>query len=243
MSYFHPIHARNHTVMPGVGKIHTHSVGNTSYTTGLDHYFLAEGAEKRVAGSVRFSAFVDETGRIAWRFVHVEGPEARRIGWKGPRPTEQTQTDFPAAAIAEMRRLCETLQERDQTGWFFHALGAVDMELRDRVGKQDEIQRAVDTLARLLADPNEPKKHFVTAEQAGADKGFHRPATTEEKTERRADWTGRLANRRAALAVLTAEQADRVALLTRLRDTLRDWSGRKAPRTSPYDLYARAIAA
>ena len=243
MTYFHPIHARNHTVMPGIGKIHTHSVGNTSYTTGLDHYFLAEGAEKPVTGSVRFSAFVDDAGEIAWRFVHAEGPEARKRGWKEPRLTEATQVDFPAEAIVEMRRLSETLQERDQTGWFFHALGAVDMELRDRVGKQDEIARAIQTLEGLLAKPNEPVNHFVSAAEAGADKGFHRPATPEEKAARRADWTARLANRRVALADLAIEQDDRVALLTRLRTTLRDWSGRKAPRTSPYDLYRQAIAA
>src|SRR3546814_1560749 len=43
MGYFHPIYRDKHTVLPGVGTIHSHSVGSTSHTTGFDHYFLPEG--------------------------------------------------------------------------------------------------------------------------------------------------------------------------------------------------------
>src|SRR3546814_11942739 len=73
MGYFHPIYRDKHTVLPGVGTIHSHSVGRTSHTTGFDHYFLPEGAEKEIPGHVRLSTFVDEDGRIAWPFVNDTG--------------------------------------------------------------------------------------------------------------------------------------------------------------------------
>jgi hypothetical protein len=243
MPYFSAIYAKDHTVLPGIGRIHTHGVGNTRYTTGLDHYFLAEGAEKPVTGSVRFSAYVSEEGQIAWRFVHADGPMLRARHWKDPRITEDTQVDFPAEVVAEMRRLSETLQERDQTAWFFHALAAVDMELRGRTDKQADLARTISLLDGLLAKQSEPAQHFVSAEEAGTDKGYHRLATPEEKTARRLDWATRLAAKRDELETLTASQADRVAMLKRLYETLHDWSGQRSPKASPYDLYAQAIAA
>ena len=243
MPYFSPIYAKDHTVLPGIGRIHTHGVGNTRHTTGLDHYFLAEGAEKPVVGSVRFSAHVSETGGIAWRFVHADGPMARKRHWNDPRVTEETQADFPAEVVAEMRRLSETLQKRDQTAWFFHALAAVDIELRGRTDKQADIARTISLLEGLLAKQSEPVKHFVSAEEAGTDKGHHRLATPEEKAARRLDWATRLAAKRIELETLTASQADRVAMLKRLYETLHDWSGRRAPKANPYDLYAQSMAA
>lgn len=243
MSLFSRSNDKKNTVVPGLGTIHSQGVGDTTYVTGLDHQFLAEDADKPVPGVVRFSAYVSDTGEIAWRFVFAEGPLSRAGRWNGPKPAEDTQLDYPAAAVAEMRRLSETLQEREQTSWFFHALGAVDIELRARTDRDKDIRRTISLLEGLLAKQSEPVKHFVSAEEAGQPKGFHRLATADEKAARRLEWSTRLDERRTALETLKVEQDDRVAMLTRLRDTLRDWSGRKAPRQSPFDLYAQALAA
>src|SRR3546814_11553301 len=62
---------------------------------------------------VRFSTFIDEDGRIAWRFVYATGPISRKRDWREPRLDEETQIDFPPVVIAEMRRISEKLYERD----------------------------------------------------------------------------------------------------------------------------------
>src|SRR3546814_4144872 len=185
MGYFHPIYRDKHTVLPGVGTIHSHSVGNTSHTTGFDHYFLPEGAEKEIPGHVRFSTFIDEDGRIAWRFVYATGPISRKRDWREPRLDEETQIDFPPVVIAEMRRISEKLYERDPVAWFFQTIGALDMELDSRLRKEDDLVRTIQHLTEMLGKPHEPKQHFVTAEECGLKKGFHRTATPEEREARR----------------------------------------------------------
>src|SRR3546814_8702497 len=95
MGYFHPIYRDKHTVLPGVGTIHSHSVGSTSHTTGFDHYFMPEGAEKELPGHVRFSTFIHEDGRIAWRFAYATGPISRQREGREPRPAAETPNEFP----------------------------------------------------------------------------------------------------------------------------------------------------
>jgi putative ubiquitin-RnfH superfamily antitoxin RatB of RatAB toxin-antitoxin module len=196
-------------------------------------------------GSIRFAAYVADDGTIQWRFVHSTGTNSRKRHWKDAPLTEETQVDFPAAAVAEMRRLSETMHEKPDNAWFFSALGAVDMETEDRVRKERDLQRTVEVLAPLLADPSEPRQHFVPAAEAGTPKGYHRDATAEERAERRAMWTERHDKAVAALAALTEAQADRLAMLRRLKVALHDWSHRKgaAPRPSAYQVYQAAIAA
>ena len=243
MSYFAPIYRDKHVILAGLGTIHSHSVGSTAYTTGHDHYFLAEGAEKPVAGSVRFAAKVGETGEIEWRFVHATGANSRKRDWREPALTEDTQVDFPAAVVAEMRRLSETLHEREPTSWMFHAHGAVDMELRERIGKEDELERSIVILGNLLANPAEPTKHFVPAAESDTGKGFFRPATADETAATRAMWTERREKAFTKLAALKAEQADRIALLKRLGKALSTWAHQKTDRGSVYKMYQAAIAA
>src|SRR3546814_961822 len=113
MGYFHPIYRDKHSVLPGVGTIHSHSVGSTSHTTGFDHYFLPEGAEKEIPGHVRFSTFIDEDGRISWRFVYATVSLFRQHDWPEPRLDEATQIDFPPFVNAAMRRISYMLYKRD----------------------------------------------------------------------------------------------------------------------------------
>lgn len=233
MSYFHPIYARNHTTLPGIGTIHTHSVGSTAHTTGIDHYFKAEGADRAITGSVRYAATIAEDGSVAWILAHVHGPSSRRRDWKLPRLTEETQEDFPAEVVSEMRRLSETLEERDPTDWFFHALGAVEMELDRLTARRQESERTIEHLGGLLADASEPRSHFVSAAEAGAPKGHFRIATPEERAERRALWERNLAKARAAIARFDEEKGARVAMLRRMRAALRTWSSSTKPRRLP----------
>src|SRR3546814_19117860 len=57
-------------------------------------------------------SFIDEDGRIAWRFVYATGPISRKRDWREPRLDEETQIDFPPVVIAERRRISEKLFER-----------------------------------------------------------------------------------------------------------------------------------
>src|SRR3546814_7021671 len=182
MGYFHPIYRDKHTVLPGVGTIHSHSVGSTAHPPGFEHYSLPQGAEKEIPRHVRFSTFIDEDGRIAWRFVYATGPISRKRDWREPRLDEETQIDFPPVVIAEMRRISEKLYERDPVAWFFQTIGALDMELDSRLRKEDDLVRTIQHLTEMLGKPHEPKQHFVTAEECGLKKGFHRTATDRKST-------------------------------------------------------------
>lgn len=243
MTYFSPIYRDKHVILPGLGTIHSHSVGSTAYTTGHDHYFLAEGAEKPVSGAVRFAAAVGDDGEIEWRFVMATGPNQRKRHWKDPVITEDTQTDFPAKVIAEMRRLTETMHEREQTSWFFHAHGAVDMELRRREDEEAKLSRSIEILTDLLSNASEPKKHFVPAAESDTGKGYYRDATTDETIAHRALWAKRLDSATTKLATLKSEQTDRIALLKRVGKALSNWAHQKKnSRLSAYEVYQAAIA-
>lgn len=243
MGYFHPIYRDKHTVLPGVGTIHSHGVGSCAHTTGFDHYFLPEGAEKQIAGNVRFSTFIEEDGSLAWRFVHAIGPISRKRDWREPRLDEETQLDYPPAVLAEMRRLSETLHERDPVAWFFQTIGALDMELDSRLRKEDDLVRTVQHLTELLANPQEPTKHFVSAEECGLDKGFFRTASPEEREARRDLWRTNLSRAQTRLTALRSNQGERVALLRRLRSSMTGWSKRTGANKSanPFDIYQAAL--
>lgn len=238
MSYFHPIYSDKHTILPGFGKIHSQTVGNTSHTTGYDHYFLADGAEKPHPGLVRFAAYVTEDGQIAWKMISASGAT-----YSSPSSRDENDTSFPPEVIAEMRRISETLGERSPTGWFFTALSAVQMEI-DRLKKPiGDAERAVEHLTLLLSDPNEPRQHFVSAEEAGQPKGFRRDATPAERDERRAMWQRNLNRDTKRLADAHVANDARLAMLKTLERALRNWSMSKQARgMSPMAIYQKALA-
>ena len=246
MSYFHPIYRNKHTVIPGVGTVHSQSVGSCNYTTGIDHRFLPEGADKEISGHVRFSAYVAESGKLEWRFVSATGPKSRKRDWQAPKLSEDTQVDYLPEVIAEMRRLSETLYERDPTGWFFHAVGAIEMELNEYHRKEQDSEVAIAHLTKCLANPAEPKQHFVSAKECGGEKGYCRSATDEERQARRKLWQERIDHHRNRLSSLHSEEGERIALLKRLRQSLTNWSEARSnsqDKPCPLSFYEAAISA
>src|SRR3546814_10932515 len=113
---------------------------------------------------VRFSTFIDEDGRIAWRFVYATGPISRKRDWREPRLDEETQIAFPPVVIAEMRRISEKLYERDPVAWFFPTIGALDMELDSRLRTEDASLRPIQHLSEILGKPQQPTQHYVPTE-------------------------------------------------------------------------------
>lgn len=239
MSYFGSIYADKNQVIPGLGTIHSHCVGSTAHTTGHDHYFLADGAEKPVAGSVRFSAFITEDGEIAWRFVHATGPIGRKRHYPLKPFGEHEQQDFPAQAVAEMRRISENLHETDPNAWFFSALGAFSMEIEELEHKLKMLDQSIHHLGVLLAKPQEPENVFVPSDE-GRGKGFYRPATDEERAERRALWGQRVESASAKRDLFLAEKAPRLEMLRQKREALRAWSHQRNPKQAPHELLQAA---
>lgn len=222
---------------PGIGRVYGHSVGSCSHTTGFDLFFKAEGADEATRGMVRFVARVAEDGTLVWVFDQASGGTTR--DWRLPKITELEQPYFPPEAMAAMRKVAETLGERDQTAWFFQTIGAIDIELN---GLLYERGRLVDTdvhLTGLLEDPSLPKDEFVPKTET--EKGFFRPATDEERAARRTTWQANIERSRRKLAAFDAEKGERIVLLKRLRRSMDGFSKRKDGRTV-MDLYAAAIA-
>lgn len=240
-----PMFHEHRTVVAGHGHVYSQTVGNTRHTTGIDYAFLPEGARELSQGHVRFSAFVSEDGSIQWRYEHANGPETRKLkrDFREPALGEQDQVEFPAAVVAGMRAAVESLHDQRTNAWFFSALGAVEMELDQRVRRQQDLERSITNYQNFLADVTAPSTTFVPAETAGTEKGYHRPATAEETAERRAMWQRNLDRDAIRLSTLHVEQDQRVALLQRLRAALRDWSHSRSPRTSAYAAYTAAITA
>ena len=236
-----PMYASRNTTIAGIGVIHGYSVGSCSHTCGFDMHFLAAGADQPVKGHVRFSTFVAEDGTLQWRFVSATGDGHWNRDWRLPAVTEQDQPYYPVEAMAAMRRTVETLGERDPTTWFYHALGAVDMELNEILSKRARITHTDQHLSNLLRDPTEPKTHFVTPAEADAKNGFMRASTRDEREARRTMWAERIERSRVALVRFDARHGERIALLERLKAALRTWSSRKS-KFSPMALYAAAIA-
>lgn len=239
MSYFGSIYADKNQVIPGVGTIHSHCVGSTAHTTGHDHYFLADGAEKPVMGSVRFSAFITEDGNVAWRFVHATGPVNRKRYYPLKPFGEHEQQDFPSQAIAEMRRISESLHETDRNAWFFSALGAFSMEIEELERKLEMLEQTITHLGALLAKPQEPQTVFVPSIEAGG-KGSHRPASDEERAERRALWSQRVESASTKRDIFLAQKAPRLEMLRRKREGLRTWAHQRNPKQAPHELLQAA---
>jgi len=244
MSNFTPFHARNHTVVPGVGTIHTQGVAD-AYLDWQEHTFLAEGADAPVAGRILFGLRIADDGSTHWVMDEVNGPATRRLHWSEPKPTERDQADFPPEAVAEMRRLSETLEERDPTGWFFAVHNRAGDELRRLKRERTRLTDGILHIGKLLADPSEPSQHFVTKAQCGRDKGFFRAATDEERAERRAAWKRGLDRDRVNLETHDREKGARTAMLGVIRSALSVWSGvpDSKQRRLPSTVVAEALAA
>jgi hypothetical protein len=243
MSYFTPLYGDKHTELPGFGTIYSHSVGSTSRSTGFDHYFLPAGAEKEIAGSVRFAVHIEADGKLAWRFMFAEGPNSRARSWRETALTEATQIDFPPEVIAEMRRISETLYERDPVAWFYQAIGEVEGERGSLLYEEEDLVRRVGYIIDLLADPAHPTKYFVPAYAAENKEAHFRPTTPAEHQAGRTELEKKLLDRQNKLTELRSKNASRIALLTRLRDALKEWAARrgKEKSKSPMDFYMSAI--
>lgn len=229
--------------IPGFGTLEGHSVGTCNHTTGYDHYFLPEGAEKRISGHVRFSAEIDSNGEVAWRFVYATGPNDRKRPWGAEPFTEDNQLDYPAEVIAAMRHYMETLHERDPFAWFHHVVGAIDMERDTLRGAESRCTNSIQTLTELLAKPHEPQTHFVSAEEAGQPKGYFRPATCAEREARRNLWRENKSAHENRLARLRAANGERLEMLDRIRAALFTWAEnrRKNERLCPLNACRSAI--
>lgn len=243
MSYFEPFYSKKHTLAPGLGKIYSHAVGSTSGSTGFDHYFLPEGADKPIIGTVRFSTYIAENGEVAWAFVSAEGPISRKRSWRDLALTEETQVDFPPAAIAEMRRISETLYERDPAEWFYQAIGALDHEINSLNDVENQLVRFIKNFTAFLANPNEPARIFVHTPLPRQEKGHFRVATPAERKARRDTWQKNLTRSKASLTKHRAEQSDRLALLKRLRSAMAKWTGSAGSKkaANPFELYQAAL--
>lgn len=243
MSNFSPFHARNHTIMPGVGTIHTQGVAN-AYLDWQEHTFLAEDAEKPVAGRVLFGLRIADDGSTHWVMDDVNGPATRRLHWSEAKPTEQDQADFPPEVVAEMRRLSETLEERSPTAWFFAVHNRAGDELRSLKHERTRLFDGIIHLGKLLADPTEPKQHFVTKKESGQEKGFFRDATSEERVERRAAWKRNLERHRTDLETHDREKGPRTAMLGAIQSALSVWSAipSSEQRLLPSKVVAEAVA-
>src|SRR3546814_5613271 len=113
------------------------------------------------------------------------------------------------------------------------------MELDSRLRKEDDLVRTIQHLTEMLGKPHEPKQHFVTAEECGLKKGFHRTATPEEREARRNVWRTNIARAQTRLAALRSNQGTRDALLRRLSFSMTEGSKRKGSNKTdnPYELY------
>jgi hypothetical protein len=215
--------SRNETVLNGFGTIRTESVGSTSYTTGLFHTYHPAGADSKAPGHVAFSAKIDEKGELLWRFDD-SNTRARSV----PADERGSETDgipdHPKEVLAEMRRISETLEQRDPNAYFFQALGALEMESN---GLWRAISAQHDTirhLGKLLGDPREPKEHWVSAQEAGAAKGHHRPTTPEERARSREGWSDSVTKAEARLVAMAPKEIARKAMLDAMVSGLREWS-------------------
>ncbi len=233
-------------MVPGLGEFGYFSVGSILHSRGIEHFFQPEGAASRIDGSVRFSAYVDPDGDLKWKFDHAEGPHSRKRAYDAPPLTEETQIDFPSDVAAEMRRLTETLHERQPGLWYHQAVSAIDIELKEFEKAEAEHVRFIRIFTGLLANPELPKSHFDEAPPGSHSVGTFRPATDAEREESREFWRKGIAEREDTLTKLRADTADRIALLTRLREAMNKWSRTKAGRDSgadPIDFYREAIPA
>lgn len=224
MSDFNLRNRSLHTV-EGLGSFIYQCVGNTSHTTGCDHFFLREGADKPHRGAVRFKARVTTEGSIAWDIASA--PEA-----------------FPPAVIEVMRQRMETLKDREPSSWMFHALGAAEIQLKALNAERSQDDISIHVLTPLLANPTEPKQHWVSAVEGGQPKGFHRPATAEERKAKRAVWAKSLKAARQSIAAFEDKNASYVDMLKRQVSALRNWASLPhAERTHPCEVFAAAAAA
>src|SRR3546814_13259993 len=94
----------------------------------------------------------------------------------------------------------------------------------------------------MLGKPHEPKQHFVTAEECGLKKGFHRTATPEEREARRHVWRTNIARAQTRLAAHRSNQGTRAPPLRRLRSPMTACAKHQGPNTPPhtFDVYPDA---
>jgi hypothetical protein len=229
-----------YSVLEGFGTIFSQSVGSTAHATAIHHAYIPEGADRSVRGHVSFSAAIDEKGDVAWRYSGSSGKEQDARSWKEPKVTEADVPDFPKEVVAEMRRLSETFEQRDPVHFMFHALGAVEMEAERLKRRIEDPKGTISHLSDALRDPAAPRKHFVSAEEAGAEKGHHRDSTLEEREERRGKWRESIERAEQKLEGMKDMEILRHAMLVDMSRALRDWSN--VPRTGRSELPSEVLA-
>lgn len=155
--------------------------------------------------------------------------------------TEDAIPDFPKEVVAEMRRLSETFEQRDPVHFMFHALGAVEMEAERLKRRIEDPKATIAHLTDALRDPAAPRKHFVSAEEAGAEKGHHRESTPEEREERRGKWRETIGRAELKLEGMRDVEIPRHAMLSDMSRALRAWSNvpRADRREMPSEVLAR----
>lgn len=229
-----------YSVLEGFGTIFSQSVGSTAHTTAIHHAYIPEGADRAVRGHVSFSSMIDEKGDVAWRYSGSSGKEQDARSWREPKITEADVPDFPREVVAEMRRLSETFEQRDPVHFMFHALGAVEMEAEKLKRRIEDPRGTIAHLTDALRDPAAPRKHFVSAEEAGAEKGHHRESTPEEREERRGKWRESIERAERKLEGMRDVEIPRHAMLTDMSRALREWSN--VPRAERRELPSEVLA-
>lgn len=241
MGKFSAINARHHTVLPGIGTVHGEGVAD-AFVSSISYAFLAEGADKQTAGSVVFGVRIGDDGSTHWVLESIHGPDARKRHHDAPA-TETDQIDFPREAVAEMRRLSETSEERDPTGWFFDVFQRAEREITLNGRARKDLLGTIGHMNELLADPSKPTEQYVPKKDSGQGKGFYREATEAERAERRAWWQRQLERSRKGLAAHDRDVLPRTEMLKIVYSTLREWSRGKgnAPRPLPSQVMAEAL--
>src|SRR3546814_19349443 len=89
----------------------------------------------------------------------------------------------------------------------------------------------------MLGKPHEPKQHFVTADECGLKKGFHRTATPAEREARRTVWRTNIARAQPRRAAPRSNPGPRVALLRRLRSSITAWSQTTGANTTSHPIH------
>jgi len=216
--------------IPGFGRMIAQSVGNTSHTTGLDFYLHREGEEESERGYVRYAVKIDDAFNVVWSMF-----KAHRFGGE----------PWGEDAFPHMLEGAQTLHLRDDTGYLFHVMGAIEMEQEVHHQKIRTLERGIDHLTKLLTDPNEPRTMFVVGAEPreyAHSTGAFLPATPEHKVGYRASWTRNLERSQAALEGYHAVYDARIAGLQIVYKAIMEWCHRKRPKTLAAAVIDEALA-
>jgi hypothetical protein len=135
-----PDSTRHHIDVPTLGRFALQSVGNTSYTTGLDVYFQPAHARDCLRTIARFTVTLDALFHPVWHEVACRAPDS---------------TSDAAADVATLRewglRLAKDLPNRDPIGYMFHLGDAIARELRDLRWTHHHYEDSITSLQRHIA--------------------------------------------------------------------------------------------